>query len=57
MFLFSTKIKIETEINFIRDQTRPSIPENNVRMTESGSMYVFFFPFESILGKMDMIKF
>ena len=42
--VFLTKLKIdETEIIFIRDQTHPSTPENNVRMTESGSMYVFPF--------------
>ena len=42
-FVFLTKLKIETERIFIRDQTHPSTPENDVRMTESGSMYVFPF--------------
>ena len=43
MFFVLTKLKIEIEIIFIKDQTCPSIPENDVRMTEYGSMYVFPF--------------
>ena len=42
-FLFLTKLKIEIKVIFIRDQTHSSMPENDIRMTESGSMYVFPF--------------
>jgi hypothetical protein len=54
-FGFFKKIKIDIKLIFFRDQTRPSTPENNIRMTESGPMYVF--PFESNFGKMHLMKF